>query len=144
MRLGFTGTREGMTKHQKKAFLEFIKSYNEPTYEFHHGDCIGSDLQAAKIVRETWGTGCKIIAHPPLNSKHSANNMFSDIRLKEKNYLARNHDIVDMSTWLVATPFEGIERLRSGTWATIRYAQKIGKTVFVITPEGEIQCWKKE
>ena len=50
-----------------------------------------------------------------------------------KPYLDRNRDIVDACEVLLATP-DGPERLRSGTWSTVRYARKIGKPVEVRLP----------
>jgi predicted Rossmann fold nucleotide-binding protein DprA/Smf involved in DNA uptake len=52
-------------------------------------------------------------------------------------YLERNHAIVNESDFLIAAP-DGPETLRSGTWATVRYARKVGKRVLVIMPNGEI------
>ncbi len=40
--------------------------------------------------------------------------------------LVRNHKIVDGCDFLIAAP-HGPEILRSGTWATIRYARKTSK-----------------
>jgi hypothetical protein len=55
-----------------------------------------------------------------------------------KPYLVRNHEIVDDSQVLIAAPKEFTEQLRSGTWATIRYARKIGRTVRIVFPDGSI------
>jgi predicted Rossmann fold nucleotide-binding protein DprA/Smf involved in DNA uptake len=43
--------------------------------------------------------------------------------------LERNHLIVAACDVLNAAPLQDEEILRSGTWATIRYARKAGKTV---------------
>lgn len=51
--------------------------------------------------------------------------------------LVRNHDIVDSTELLIACPKEQVEVLRSGTWATIRYARKKEITVWLIDPEGQ-------
>ena len=53
-----------------------------------------------------------------------------------KDYLVRNHDIVDVCDVLVATPGQKEEQIRSGTWATIRYARKIRKQIIIVYPDG--------
>jgi len=53
-----------------------------------------------------------------------------------KEPLARNRDIVNMSDILIAAPGEKAEVLRSGTWATIRYARKMSRKLLVIYPKG--------
>lgn len=77
----------------------------------------------------------KIIVHPPKN-----NTMRSyckgDVIKEEKEYIKRNHNIVDESDMLVAFPSTKSEILRSGTWATIRYARKQNKLVLIIFPDG--------
>src|SRR5258706_311318 len=59
---------------------------------------------------------------------------FSDVMLPAKDYIARNHDIVDDTDILYACP-DGPEKVRSGTWATIRYALKQKKKVVIFHPE---------
>jgi hypothetical protein len=39
---------------------------------------------------------------------------------------------------VIAAPMSSAEILRSGTWATIRYARKAGKPVLIIWPNGEL------
>lgn len=55
----------------------------------------------------------------------------------------RNHDIVDATEWLIATP-KKFEEIRSGTWATVRYAKKVKKPVTIIWPDGSIEEWKPQ
>lgn len=103
--------------------------------EFHEGDCIGSDSQAASGARMA---GFRIIGHPPIND--SKRTFFpADESRDPLPYLARNHKIVDAAQEMIATPGEFEEQLRSGTWATIRYARKVGKPVHVILPDGRLQ-----
>ena len=42
---------------------------------------------------------------------------------------------------LVAAPKEDEEVVRSGTWATVRYARKAGRVVLVVRPDGTIVGW---
>lgn len=126
--IAFSGTRNGMTEIQKGQF-ESILIKLDGDY-FHHGDCIGADAEANDIAR---ALGYIIIIHPPENEKYRAFCVAEESR-KKKGYLDRNHDIVDESDLLVATPAASKEKLRSGTWATIRYAKKKKKEVIIIEP----------
>lgn len=135
VKIGFTGTRRGMTPVQKAAFFEFIQPY--AYYEnvlFIHGDCIGADKEAHDMMRTI--KSVKIKARIP---DRSSNRAFcdADIIEKPKDYLSRNHDIVNECDYLVACPRSAEER-RSGTWATIRYARKCGKKIVMISTCGTI------
>ncbi len=130
--VGFTGTQVGMTSVQLQSFyalLQLIKSA-----KLHHGDCIGADAQVHDIAVEL---EMSIVIHPPLDERKRAFK-WSDLVRPARAYLDRNHDIVDESDVLIATPKESLEVLRSGTWATIRYAYKQGKTVLLILPDGRL------
>lgn len=128
MKVGFTGTQVGMSKSQKDSLFEILNHFN--VTEFHHGDCIGADSEADAIAR---ALGSSIVIHPPLDPKKRA---FcakpGDIVRQPQPYLDRNHNIVEAIDFLVAAPRTDEEELRSGTWATIRYARKVGKRVEVL------------
>jgi len=130
MIVGFTGTQEDMTDAQKQAFRELLSKVE--ISEFHHGDCIGADATAHLIAQRL---GCRIHVHPPIISSKRAF-CKGDYTHKEADYLDRNHRIVDCANWLIATPMETNEVLRSGTWATIRYARQRGVKVGIIWPDG--------
>lgn len=133
MKVGFTGTREGMTPQQKDAFRSRV---THPT-EFHHGCCVGADEDAAQIV---YGLACpRVVGHPPtrtaLVSEYALG--FNHENYDPMPYLDRNRRIVDACEVLVACP-KGPEEMRSGTWATVRYARKQGKQIVIIWPDGEV------
>ncbi|KKK99140.1 hypothetical protein LCGC14_2635740 [marine sediment metagenome] len=132
---GFTGTRNGMTKKQKEAFKDIIILLEID--EFHHGDCIGADFSAHEIIKEI-NTNIKVIIHPPSYAKYRSF-CKGNVILGQKPYLDRNKDIVDHSNLLIATPGEFKEKLRSGTWSTIRYARKKDKPIYIIMPSGKIK-----
>lgn len=124
-----------MTVGQRLAFRAMFypyASYNNVT--FLHGDCIGADEIAHSIVREYKSARVQIF--PPLSGTFRANCNFDSI-MPEKEYIERNHDIVDSSDFMIACP-NGEEKVRSGTWATIRYARKQNKRIVIIKPDGNI------
>ena len=128
MKIGFTGTREGMSQHQKEQFVLKMEELG-PT-EFHHGDCVGADADAHDIVRAFF-PDVKIVVYPPVSTKQRAFRQGDEFKEPE-SYITRDHKIVDGTECLIGTPLQNDEILRSGTWATIRYGRKTGKTVFVL------------
>ena len=111
--------------------IEVLKEFGSHN-TFHHGDCVGADALAHSLIREMpWW---HVVIHPPLNPKHRA--FCQGVLRTPKTFLARNHDIVDESDILVACPYQAEEVLRSGTWATVRYARKKSKPVILVLPSG--------
>jgi hypothetical protein len=145
MKIGFTGTQEGMNEFQLITLENRLKTglaygrasdYEEPrthrVYEFHHGDCIGADAQAHEIALIL---GYRIVIHPPLNSsKRAWCEGWSEMRDK-KPYLERNHNIVDVCDVLIVGPRTNQEELRSGTWSTYRYADSLDKMTSILLRE---------
>jgi hypothetical protein len=126
MIVGFTGTQLGMTEGQiryLKSELKRVKATN-----LHHGCCIGADKQANDLARSI-----KILTegHPPIITDKMAR-CIVDIMHPPKDYIPRNHEIVDMCDLLFVAPRYNYEEQRSGTWATFRYADKIGRTIIMI------------
>ena len=137
--VGFTGCRTGAPgRNWEKMLASLLRRIRWRLGDiclidlvFHHGDCIGSDAKAHKVADST---GCRIVIHPPENPKSRAycSTATASVRAP-KTYLQRNHDIVDSSKILIAVPKDpNREVLRSGTWATIRYARKKGVPVYML------------
>ena len=127
--LGFTGTREGISDHQRAQLTMLILAGNWS--EFHHGDCVGADADAHEIAK---AAGLRIIVHPPLNEAYRAfvpQAEVAEFRPADE-YLSRNRDIVDESALLIACPRSDVEERRSGTWSTVRYARRTGRPVLVL------------
>ena len=129
--VGFSGSRSGMTKSQINK-VDSLLTDDLLTKVSHSGDCIGADEDFYKL---SISHGLYLIGHPPNQDKLRAFCEFNEIR-ETKSYIVRNHDIVDESNWLLFTPLTSIEILRSGTWATIRYAKKKNKEGFIVWPNG--------
>ena len=148
MKIGFTGTQEGMTGEQCSVLASILlqELRKDWSNEFHHGCCIGADWQAHRIVRslfitfrELRGWENNIIIHPPKDESRKADiiDNFGIIFKEPKPYLQRNKDIVDETDLLIACPNTKKEVLRSGTWSTVRYARKRKKEVLIIYPDGK-------
>lgn len=134
MKVGFTGTQNGMTKDQQVRLTAILKEL-APFDEFHHGDCVGSDAQAVDLVNRLL-SNITVVCHPPTDTKKRAY-AISHVEWRPAPYLQRNREIVQQSKILIATPKSRFEELRSGTWATIRYARKLGRDIVIIYPNGE-------
>lgn len=133
MRLGFTGTQKGMTDLQKERVISFLLMHE--VVEVHHGDCVGADSEFHDLIRERCPK-VQVHIHPPeLDVKRAFKE--GDVVHPEKAYLKRNRDIVNVVDVLLACP-KGPEIMRSGTWATVRYARKRGKQVGVFYPQGSV------
>ena len=133
MKIGFTGTRHGMTPQQIEA-LNALLPVADPTAEFHHGDCLGADAEAHDIAT---GCGSRTVSHPPIKENLRAFKQANEYR-ERKSYLARNRDIVLETDALIAAPKEYVEQQTGGTWYTIRFAREKGRRVNVIRPDGTI------
>ncbi len=131
IKVGFTGTRHGMSDEQFKEFENLIKS--KEISEFHHGMCVGADKQAHDFIKSL---KLKIVGHPPKYSKFVAG-CCCDIVKESHDYLQRNKNIVDETDILIATP-DVKEKIRSGTWSTVRYARKQNKKIYIIHKNGRV------
>jgi hypothetical protein len=141
MKVGFTGTRFGMTQPQEASFIEVMAQFFEVS-EFHHGDCVGADDQAHRYI--AWKVALVVI-HPPIDETNRARCGYDmdegdqSIRWMEPlTHFARNRNIVNMTDWLIATPYNGYEENVGGTWYTINFARKQKKNLVIIWPSGKI------
>lgn len=128
MKVGFTGTRRGMTQHQKEQFV--LKMLELNPVEFHHGDCKGADADAHDIVREFFPE-IYIVIHPPILTQTQAFKKGDEHRWPG-SYIQRDKAIVDSTDYLIGAPLDNVEQIRSGSWTTIRYARKTGKPYMVL------------
>lgn len=104
----------------------------------HHGVCVGADEEAHAIAKSL---GLLLAGHPPKNShRRSWKCTDFDQLYAAKDYIPRNHDIVDLTEELIAAPAadEG-HSLRSGTWSTIRYARQKRKMVTIVYADGSLE-----
>lgn len=59
MKLGFTGTRNGMSPAQRIKITEILSSLLSKITEFHHGCCVGADHKVVDVI-------CNIVSPPVL------------------------------------------------------------------------------
>lgn len=129
MIVGFTGTQGLMTANQHAHLHAHILSM-EPE-EFHHGGCVGADHTAHHLVHRV-SPLTDLCVHW-CNIKDKQANLKGEFEsFDELPPLERNHKIVDAVDVLLAAPLSDQEVLRSGTWATIRYAEKRGVRVIML------------
>jgi len=151
MIVGFTGSREGMTVFQEATFRNVLtmimakSGITDKEYIFIHGDCIGSDEEAAQIARDL---GFEIIGYPANIPKYRAY-FSSDVEKEPEQPLVRNRNIVKDCNLLIAMPKETFEpkpMQGQGTWSTIRYArkqQRLDRPCYIIWPNGVREVDKK-
>lgn len=136
---GVTGTRHGAVKEQKASLLIRIAKITEKLdgrFEpwLIHGGCIGVDIQTHLICK---GFGWKTWVLP---GPYGPDPACCDADEMEENrpFIERNHLIVDRCGAMHALPDRHTEVMRSGTWATIRYARKIRRRLVIIWPDGRV------
>jgi len=137
MKISFTGTRKGMTERQKSELSVLLIGLAPALYGvknyFTHGGAHGADTDAHEIAMLN---NCEVFIMP--GSESQSLYWFDTMRFRNcyspKPYLERNRDIVEDGEILIAAPKSLIEEIRSGTWATIRYARKMGKPIIILDP----------
>lgn len=136
MRVGFTGTRDGLTFEQLESLREALWALR--VTELHHGDCIGADAECDDLAREL---GIPIVVHPSTITAQRAwrSKTLPCKVLPAQRPLTRNRNIVRAVDFLIAAPATECEVLRSGTWATVRFATKQGVSTFIIFPDGRVE-----
>jgi hypothetical protein len=137
--IAVTATSRGLTPGQCDQARDFLTALfrKGKIRKFRHGDCVGGDAQLARIAKNI---GFYVIAHPghpnkkPTETKYRAFTDFNDEIMPVKEFIKRDHDMVDGSFFLLAAPYQDYEVKRSGTWTTVRYADKTGVTVGFVFP----------
>jgi hypothetical protein len=134
MVLGFTGTRHGMSALQVEAFAKLVTKLNQEheIEVFNHGDCLGADAEAHDWISQHLPR-CAVYIYPSRHTYLRAYRSGTFIDLPAAP-MDRNRRIVDRCDFMIATPNTRYEILRSGTWATIRYARRVNKTLRILLP----------
>ena len=132
-KIGFTGTRRGMTPTQR-AELTRLLSELAPA-EVHHGGAIGADAEFHEIALALGIP--RIVVHPSSLAEPSADIRLADVRsavivLPPRKPLRRNRAIAREAEVLIAAPATAEEIERSGTWSTVRFTRRCLPTVRVV------------
>lgn len=139
MNIGFTGTKLGMRWEQKQTVKDLLIRLTDGDVlhhgEFHHGDCVGADVEAALIA---YRLGFKVICHPPINENKRGFFQHNYMVNPSFDYVVRDRHIVNDSRVMIAAPHTSYEIIRSGTWATVRYARSCKRTIYIVTPDGKV------
>lgn len=137
MKIGFTGTRAGMTnaQHQKiDKIVWFLRDDYGATVAIE-GDCIGADDDFWHLVRFR---GLRTETFPPVNRLYRCHHRSDKVHLPAP-YMTRNQSIVDNADVMIAAPGEMEWRPHSGTWATITMARKANKHLYIVFPDGSVK-----
>ena len=144
MKVGFTGTKRGMTGAQKAVVTDLIKRYCAlELVTFYHGGDKGADYDFHQLVMQhTDGVISIFPGHDAEGKSPRRMPEVQDPRVvwnPSQPYLTRNQTIAGLLEVLIATPQEFEEVMRSGTWATVRYTRTRSKLVTIVYPDGKIE-----
>jgi len=150
MKLTFTGTKLGMTSAQRTTVLIVVRDHvrvGEWTHAIH-GCCEKSDRDFHEIA---WSLKLARELHPgteeqrlwAVNHMDTQRDTVFPVPLDANPQLTRNRTMVDRGGILVAAPRQMHEVLRSGTWATIRYARNLGREIVFCWPNGTHETLRK-
>lgn len=139
-KISITGTRKisGITEKQLVNFRRLIILYRDKGYtHLNHGDCVGADAMAHDIAIEL---GLEIVIYPPDKVKYRANCKGEKVTIRpEAPYRHRNQAIVNGGHVLIALPNGNCEKMRSGTWMTVRIARKVILPTIICYPDGRVE-----
>lgn len=127
---GFTGSQEGWTERQRMVVDRRLRVLRDtcPSLEVAHGACIGADDQFDALAVEL-GLPRHVypstVIHKSALDRCLARGGVLLVMCEPMHPLKRNPLIVKASDRLLACPKEDQEVRRSGTWATIRAAERI-------------------
>lgn len=140
-RIGFTGSRKGMTGDQQAALAKELRElqdkHREEDVEAHHGDAVGADAQFHAICQ---GLRIPIIVFPSKDQRDRAFCTGAKAEHPPQKFREQSEAIVRFCDLLIAAPDGFRERLRgSGTWMTVRIARKAQKTCVFCYPDGVLE-----
>jgi hypothetical protein len=137
MKIGFTGTRKGMTDYQKSAVADLLHHFKtttaNPIYAYH-GCAVGADRQFNDLLKAENFKSLRIEGYPGDQSQYWWGRKNCDLVYTPKQYHYRNKIIARICDVLIACP-ETVEELHSGTWSTVWYARRKSKTICIVYPQ---------
>jgi len=145
----FTGTRNGTTPEQAGSIATALRELRE-LKDLHHGACVGADehfhlLGTESRAKDIYiypafkpGHAMRAVCHNSIDYWQLMNMPMPIDPLYRNRYMLKTVNDRKEDCILIACPRGNREELRSGTWATIRYARKIGMRVGIIWPDGVV------
>lgn len=137
---GFTGTSAGLAILQEGRLVSYMTDlfYSPESINIAvHGGCDGGDDAFHEICVKL-GVPIEIFPSPKQAQKSWPGDNVLVHPVTPGTPLNRNHKIVARATQMVACPWEEVEQIRSGTWATVRYTRAARKPLVMIYPNGSI------
>ena len=151
MILAFSGTRRGLTAYQRRNLVTCLAALPERLF---HGGAVGADEEVDALLAPLYweserrrgaildppeGIEYPIVVYPASIERRrywTRDVRFSAVREIEdpRPPLDRNRIIARCADRLLAAPATLTEILRSGTWATVRYAHAAGRPVTILLP----------
>jgi hypothetical protein len=151
---GFTGTQRELTPEQGQALATLLgqlaHSRTYPMGHFHHGDCVGADERAARIVNAITPQ-IAIHEHPGVECEQSGKRALAHtfcrhvVVYQPLPNRARN-EIIASQDALIAVPRTMSEIMRSGTWTTVRmFAAKFygERPIYFVWPNGVVSMTRQ-
>lgn len=140
--VGITGTQRGLTFAQYETATELLGELDSPP-DLHHGGCIGADEQIARLTKRLWPHARLFCYRGHTRDKWAELDSSTTFVGEPTDNLRRNRVIVLAVERVWAFPGEKDEVLRSGTWATIRYAKKVKRPLWVVFPDGSYSVYNE-
>lgn len=136
VKIGFTGSQRGLTSKQNEDLFALLKRLNPELGV--HGACIGADDLFDQLCAKL-GISRAIFPSTNLSKRVPDAELISRSGsvctiYPAKPGLERNADIVNLGAALIACPRQSFEIVRSGTWATVRLARRLGKPIHLLLP----------
>lgn len=147
MNIGITGTRFGGTDVQLGLLRGLLENFllGDGKQEFHHGVCIGVDMEGHDIAIKNY----KVIGHPGPSVDDIFNSRFASFAemKKPKPHLTRNKVIVNSTDILIGVPNTSKPELyaggnaKGGTWSTIQYSLSKDNPTIILEPNGTVASY---
>lgn len=127
-----------MTPQQQAKLTEILQSTKVAA--FLHGGADGADTEAHAVAELL---DLAIVIYPGVDRSGVVRNnraWTNATLMPEEYFIKRNRKMVDLCDLLIAAVGEPEEQLRSGTWATVRYAGKVGRPMLILYPDGTVRA----
>lgn len=145
MIVGFTGTRNGMTEAQRAAVRAELSKWRTAAGDLMaiagdpdglsglHGDCVGADADFDALCREHQiPTSCRPCTFESMRAMTGAREIAEPVRPMERNRAI----VADADIMIACPPNDTPIKKGSGTWATIRFAERADVPTIIVFPDG--------